>query len=174
MEASSMKVATEDQAIVVLLLMASLMAYITPNETTKKFDKLRTQTRKGIKALHKKDESVFFQLAIKADEIWVEVQKEIDNKDYEISIALSINTLYGFLDGHKLQSLFYSQKTFKSAISSALHSYKDKQGYEDRIHTDSVKLTEIFARVLGIIEPTKLSFIKLKIKNSEILHLKAA
>lgn len=45
---------------------------------------------------------------------------------------------------------------------------------DEQVHTDSVKLSEMFARILGITESTKLSFIKLKAKNKELLGMKIA
>lgn len=146
------------------------MAYIKHSETTRKFDKLRKHTRFAINNLHKQNSVNFSELAISSNDTWEAARKELDNIDYTVSVSLSLTTLYGFLDGSPYQTMFFTQKTFKEAIASLIHSdRKPIEGDEDQVHTDSVKLTEIFVKLLGIAEPTKLSFIKLKRKNNEIL-----
>lgn len=165
---------SKEQALSILLLMASFMAYITHQETTRKFDKLRKHTRKAINDLHKSNTVKFKELAISSNDVWEQARKDLDNIDYTISISLALTTLHGFLDGTPYQELFFTRKTFREAIASLMHSNrKDREGDEDQVHTDSVKLTEMFGRLLGVTEATKLSFIKLKRKNKERLGMVA-
>lgn len=164
---------TKEQSLSILLLMASFMAYITPNETTRKFDKLRKHTRKGINDLHKANTVKFKELAISSNDTWERARVELDNIDYTISVSLSIMTLYGFLEGSPWRNMFFTDKTLREAIASLMHEHrKPREGDAEQVHTDSVKLSEMFAKILGITESTKLSFIKLKAKNKEILGMK--
>lgn len=166
---------TKEQSLSILLLMASFMAYITPQETTRKFDKLRKHTRNGIRDLHKTSMVKFKELAIASNDTWERARIELDNADYTISVSMSIVTLYGFLDNSPWRNMFFTDKTLKEAIASLMHEHRSpKEGNAEQVHTDSVKLSEMFAKILGIADPTKLSFIKLKAKNKEILGMKIA
>lgn len=97
---------TKEQSLSILLLMASFMAYITPNETTRKFDKLRKHTRKGINDLHKSNTVKFKELAIASNDTWERARIKLNNIDYTISVSLSLVTLYGFLDASPYRICF--------------------------------------------------------------------
>jgi len=161
---------TRDQTINILLLIAAISAYITPYETTKKFDKFRKQIRKGIRSLHNTNSVQFKELAISSNDVWEKAKEELNNTDYTISVSISLVTLYGFLDDSPYRDMFFSQKTFTDAIGSLMHTNrKESDGDKEQTHTDSVKLTELFGRLLGITTQTKLSFVKLKMKNNAFL-----
>lgn len=161
---------TKDQTINILLLMATIAAYIEPSETTKKFDKLRKHFRKGISDLHKSNAVDFKTLAIASHDTWEKAKQELNDIDYTISVSLALVTLNGFISDSPYRDMFFTQKTFKEAIKSIMHTNKkDSDTDAEEVHKDSVKLSEMFAKLLGIAETSKLSFIKLKRKNNEYL-----
>lgn len=86
------------QAINILLLMAALAAYIEPNETTRKFDKLRTQIRKAIANLHRVNHGEYDELSIGSNDVWEQVKKEISNDHFTVSISVALLSLYAFVE----------------------------------------------------------------------------
>jgi len=163
---------TKHQAINILMLMAALASYITPNETTKKFDKLRTQIRKSINALHRKNRGEYDELSIGSNEVWERVKAEIADNHFTVSISISLLSLYAFIERTQYAELFFSKRVFFDALNSLQHADQKEFAASDatQVENDTNRLTGMFAKILNIPTPNKLGLIKQKLKNELLLQ----
>jgi hypothetical protein len=159
---------TNQQGYAVLMLISTLCSYIEPKDTTKKFDKLRTQIRKGIQRLYLKNHNKFLENSVYADGVWERAKIEIANEGYVVSISHTLLALYRLIEETFYQSLWFSEKTFVEAINSIHHKYEETITCD--VEIDSNHLVDIFCKHLGYQKPSKMKFIKQKVEGNLILE----
>lgn len=162
---------TRDQAIQVLMLIAALASYIEPNETTRKFDKLRKHIRKGLNALHRKNRGEYNDLSIQSSEVWEIIKEDIASDRFTVSISFALLALYAFIERTEYSELFFTKKTFYEAINSIQHADRASATAPDaaKVERDTNRLCDAFATVLNISKPSTLAAIKLKLKNELLM-----
>lgn len=160
---------SNEKGVAVLLLIATLLSFIKPYETTKKIDKLRTQIRKRFNDMVK-HRPEFAKEAIKeSDLVWEKAKKEIDNHNYTIGLEPSILALYSLIEDTKYGKQWFTVKTFYDAMRS-MEAVTDERVDDAHVEQASNHLVDIFADALCIHKDTRLNLLRKKVYNNLVIE----
>ena len=157
---------TPSQRVALLFMINALLKQIHPNELTKKVDKLSTQVSKAILLVRKTNSHVYAEGGKLADNAWENAKKEIDDKNYQIILSASLTSLYDLFD----KCPWFTSKTFESAIRSIESDIKNEDYDEVEVVSNSLKLSDIFAKHLNISKSNKLALKKKIISQNLVLE----
>lgn len=159
---------TKEQAISVLILISAFCANVKAHETTKKFDKLRTQIRLNINSMYDSNVQKYDAITIGTDDVWELVKASLKNDKLDISIAQILLSLYAFIERTPYANLLFGKGVFLKAVGSIQHQNGFEEGIPDatKLENDSNRLTDAFAKVLKIPAPNGLGLLKIRLQNS--------
>lgn len=157
---------TEHQSNLVHTMLATLLAHIHPNETTRKVDKLRKSIRLKLNSIHKKDADYYARMAAEAQQAWDKVEKRINNKDYEILMSSSLLALHTFIRTSAYKEAWFRERVFLDAIASIEGHYNNPH-IEDltKSERDSNQLIDYLAEAMAISRPTTLKALRTRVSN---------
>ena len=110
--------------IIILMMIATLVVQVNPDETTRKFNKLRKHIRLGLNTLRRSiGVPEYDKLVLEANVIWDSGKTALDKpEEFTVSLSLSMVILYDLLDkNHK--GIWFTEKTFESAVRSLEDGY---------------------------------------------------
>lgn len=161
---------TEHQSNLIHTMMATLLAHIHPNESTRRTNKLRKSIRLKLGSIHKKDIKYYASMAAEAQAAWDKVEKKINDKDYEVLMSSALLAMYSFVRYTPYKEAWFREKVFEEAIASIEGCYNNPH-IEDltAAERDSNMLADLLAEVMGISRPATLSTLRRRVSNELLL-----
>ena len=162
----------KEKAFSSFMLIATLMSFISPNEATRKTNKLRKLLRRSIVGLESFNNSLYKTCSGYSNRAWEYAKEEIGDQNYTINISSSCRALYALLDGNPYQNIWFSNTVFEKAMASIDGRQKKADEVEVDIESSSNVLVDLFANYLDIKRINKLGVLKKTIEYNLILENK--
>lgn len=161
---------TRQQSDIIHTMMATLLSHITPQEASRKTDKLRKAIRFKLNAIHKRDAVYYKEMANSAQVAWDSVERDLQGTNYEVLLSVSLLALYSFIERTEFKDDWFSERVFFDAIGSIEGHYRNPKINDfTKVEHDSNMLVDLLCKAIGVSKPNKLSALKMKIKNEMLL-----
>lgn len=159
----------KEQNVAILFLINALLYNIEPNEKSEKVNKLHSQVIKAIRHIDRHMGELYTNAGTLADTAWEKAKKEVDAKNFTVIMSIVLTALYDIMD--KPSKKWFTEKTFFSAIRSIEADVRSKGEYDEvLVEGDSSRLSELFAKHLGLSRVNKLALRKKIIEQNLILE----
>lgn len=157
------------QGVAILMMIATLLGMVRPDETTKKIDKLRTQIRKRFNELIKRKPTFAHECMMESNRVWEHAKKEVNDLHFTIGLEPALLALYAFIEDDKIGGAWFTKRTFYEAMRS-MEMVVDARDNDAEVEKASNNLVDIFADALGIKQSNKLKLMKQRIYNNLVLE----
>lgn len=164
---------TQHKANLLFTMMATLLSHITPQEASRKTDKLRKSIRLKLNEINKRDRAYYLSMADDAQKAWDSVEKELNDINYEVLLSVALMALYSFVERTEFKESWFTERVFLEAIGSIEgHHRNPKIDNPDKIERDSNMVVDCLCKAIDVKKPSLLSSLKMKIKNEMLLENK--
>ena len=149
------------------MLIATFVAQVSANETTKKIDKLRKQCRAGLRKVIKQlGPEEYTRISSEANEVWESAKSSLDRPEaFTVPLSTAMNIVYDLIDDKKHKAMWFTFRTFDDAVHSLAYGFNTTRNDED----NALWLVNKFREGLGIETRKEVLTYAEKVKQMQVL-----
>jgi len=135
---------TRDNVLSVIMLIATNLAMLKPNELTKVQSNFRRALRKMLNKIHKHERLYYEKIVKETNDAWNKTITELEKQKLQMSISDVLLSLNLIIENENYTKKFYTQRT----VNNVLNSLKANSNISDEIYKKTEKDTNIIVNTL--------------------------